>query len=139
MVPDQRERIQRSRFVCRILNFCVKEPCSRRHFVLARKGGGYMAISRMSKLRSRLRISGRIAEQSFLLGKESVVTKKYTCGNWNPQTEFISVEENREFRGVNADGTNLFRPTVTRKKLEAGSMLTAEIFSYGLSPFVGAV
>lgn len=27
MASDQRKRIQRSRFVCRILNFCVKKPC----------------------------------------------------------------------------------------------------------------
>ena len=93
MISDQRRCIQRSRFVCRILNFCVKK----------------------------------------FFGKNCV------CGNWNPQMEFISVEENREFRGACTDGTNLFIPKVTRKKLEAGSMLTAEVFSYGLSPCVGAV
>ena len=38
MTSDQRRCMQRSRFVCRILNFCVKKPCSRGHFVLARKG-----------------------------------------------------------------------------------------------------
>ena len=31
MISDQRRCIQRSRFVCRILNFCVKESCGKRH------------------------------------------------------------------------------------------------------------
>ncbi len=34
----------------------------------------------------------------------------------NPQAEFISAEENREFQGACTDGTNLFIPPVNTKK-----------------------
>jgi hypothetical protein len=41
-----------------------------------------------------LRHSGRVWETSF--------------PEWNPQSEFISDEENSEFQGFSADGTRLF-------------------------------
>ena len=38
---------------------------------------------------------------------------------WNPQAETaFFAEENREFQGACTDGTHLFIPSVTRKKLE---------------------
>lgn len=71
MTSDQRKCMQRSRFVCRILNFCVKKVLLQIH---------------LWELES--------AEVALPLRGE------------------------RGIRGVYADGTHPFRPTVTRKKLE---------------------
>ena len=110
--------MQRSRFVCRILNFCVKKPCSRGHFVLARKGRRIYGGEPNEQAVKQIVNVGKDCEAIVLQGKESIVAKKYTCGNWNPQKGLCSFEENGEFRGACAAGTNPFRPTVTRRKLE---------------------
>ncbi|WP_458407122.1 hypothetical protein [Anaerotignum sp.] len=51
--------------------------------------------------------------------------------NWNPQGGLCSSEENREFRGIYADGTNLFIPSVNKKISEGEYRLLR--FFYELS------
>lgn len=77
MTSDQRRCIQRSRFVCRILNFCVKTSHADTDAMCLHKGRcGYMATNDMSKLRSRLRMLLDLRSKCFYSGKE-----KETKGN----------------------------------------------------------
>ena len=81
MTSDQRRCIQRSRFVCRILNFCVKTShAAAGTSCLHERGGGYMATSRMNRLRSGLRMSDRIAKQSFYKVKKVLLQRNTPVG-----------------------------------------------------------
>lgn len=90
MTSDQRRCIQRSRFVCRILNFCVKKVLE----------------IHLWELES--------AEGALLLRGERMSMAKITP----PPKAACEASALTKFQGTCADGTNPFRPTVTRKKLE---------------------
>ena len=91
MTSDQRRCIQRSRFVCRVLNFCVKKVLLQIH---------------LWELES--------AEVALPLRGEQMSMAKITP----PPKAACEASALTKFRGTCADGTNLFRPTVTRRKLE---------------------